>query len=106
MSASIIIDKNSEEIQAAMALALLQLKNAHGLTYEKIGRIIEREKQSVQQYICGNTEMPASCWLKLVATYPELRHRVEYNLDEAEKAFRAKQRSLNLPPPQPEERAA
>jgi hypothetical protein len=89
-----------------MALALLQLKNAHGLTYEKIGRLIEREKQSVQQYICGTTEMPASCWLKLVSTFPELRARVEYNLDEAEKAFRSRQRELNLPMPIPEERAA
>jgi hypothetical protein len=87
-------------------LALLQLKNAHGLTYEKIGRLIEREKQSVQQYICGTTEMPASCWLKLIAAFPELRQRVEYNLDEAEKAFRAKQRELNLPMPEPETRAA
>jgi hypothetical protein len=106
MSASIIIDNDCEAIQAAMALALLQLKNAHDLTYEKIGRLIEREKQSVQQYICGTTEMPASCWLKLVATYPELRHRVEYNLDEAEKAFRARQRELSLPMPEPKERAA
>jgi hypothetical protein len=106
MSASIIIDNDCDAIQAAMALALLQLKNAHGLTYEKIGRLIEREKQSVQQYICGTTEMPASCWLKLVAQWPELRHRVEYNLDEAEKAFRARQRELNLPMPELSTRAA
>lgn len=89
-----------------MALALLQLKSAHDLTYEKIGRLIEREKQSVQQYICGTTEMPASCWLKLVATYPELRERVEYNLDDAERDFRARQRELRLPEPQPDEIAA
>jgi hypothetical protein len=106
VSASIIIDKDCDDIQAAMALALLQLKNAHGLTYEKIGKLIEREKQSVQQYICGNTEMPASCWLKLVDTYPELRARVEYNLDDAEKAFQARQRTLPLTQPAPQEIAA
>jgi hypothetical protein len=106
MSASIIIDNDCEAIQAAMALALLQLKNAHGLTYEKIGKLIEREKQSVQQYICGTTEMPASCWLKLTASWPELRDRVEYNLDEAERAFRARQRELSLPMPEPQTRVA
>lgn len=106
MNASIIIDNDCERIQSAMALALLQLKTAHGLTYEKIGRLIEREKQSVQQYVCGTTEMPASCWLKLVAQWPELRDRVEYNLDEAEKAFWAKQRALPLTTPAPDARAA
>jgi hypothetical protein len=50
--------------------------------------------------------MPATCWLKLVAAYPELDDRLIYNLDEAEKAFRAKQRSLSLPMPAPEEMAA
>jgi hypothetical protein len=100
------MDKELSEIRAAMALALLQLKNANGLTYEKIGEVMKREKQSVQQYICEGTEMPASCWLKAVATWPELRDRVEYNLDEAEKAFRARQRSLPLTQPKPEEQAA
>jgi cyanate lyase len=106
MSASTIIDKDCSEIQAAMAVALLQFKNAHGLTYEKIGKIVEREKQSVAQYICGDTEMPASCWLKLVAKWPELRDRVEHNLDEAEKAFRARQRELKLDVPCQQDMAA
>jgi len=82
-----------------MAISLLQLKNANGLTYEKIGKVIEREKQSVAQYICGNTEMPATCWIKAGAEWPELNARLEHNLDEAEKAFRARQRVLDLDPP-------
>lgn len=96
MSPSIITDKEPFEIQAAMGLSLLQLKTANDLTYEKIGRVIGREKQSVQQYICDTTEMPASCWLKAVAQWPELAARLEHNLDEAEKAFRARQRALDL----------
>jgi cyanate lyase len=106
MSASTITDKNCSEIQTAMAVSLLQLKNAHGLTYDKIGRVIEREKQSVAQYICDTTEMPATCWLKAVAQWPELQDRLIHNLDEAEKAFKARQRSLDLPMPEPEVRAA
>lgn len=106
MSASIILDYDCDAIQAAMAVALLQHKNANGLTYKAIGKAIEREPQSVQQYICSDTEMPATCWLKAVATWPELNDRLEHNLDEAEKAFRARQRELRLDVPRDEELAA
>lgn len=85
-----------------MAVALLQHKNANDLTYKQIGKVIEREAQSVQQYICDTTEMSASCWLKAVAAWPELEARLIHNLDEAEKAFRAKQRALDLEPPKQE----
>jgi cyanate lyase len=106
MSASIITEKECSEIQAAMAVSLLQLKNANGLTYEKIGRVIEREKQSVAQYICDTTDMPASCWLKAVARWPELEARLIHNLDEAEKAFLARQRTLPLIVNEVEDKAA
>jgi hypothetical protein len=107
MSPSIIIDKDCDEIQAAMALSLLQFSRAHPeLTYAKIGKAMEREKQSVGQYINNGTEMPASCWLKLTATWPELNDRFEYNLDEAEKAFRARQRELVLRVPVERDKAA
>lgn len=96
---SIYLDYDCEAIQAAMAVALLHFKNANQLTYKKIAKEIEREPQSVQQYVCTDTEMPMSCWLKLVAKWPEIEDRLIYNLDEAEKAFRAKQRSLALPVP-------
>lgn len=105
MSASIIIEYDCAEIQAAMAVSLLQLKNARGLTYKQIGKVIEREPQSVQQYICDTTEMPASCWLRLTSMWPELSERLTHNLDAAEKAFQG-QRSLPLTRPVPEERAA
>ena len=82
-----------------MAVALLHFKNANQFTYKQIAKGTEREPQSIQQYVCSDTEMPMSCWLKLAAKYPELEDRLIYNLDEAEKAFRAKQRSLALPVP-------
>jgi hypothetical protein len=106
MSASIILEYDCSEIQAAMAVALLRFKNANNLTYKQIGKVIEREPQSVQQYICSDTEMPSSCWIKLVAQWPELQDRLEYNLHAAEKDFLASQRTLNLQPPAPESRAA
>jgi hypothetical protein len=106
MSGSIILEYDCEEIQAAMAVSLLRLKNANNLTYKAIGKIIEREPQSVQQYICSDTEMPATCWLKLVAHWPELQDRLEYNLHAAEKDFLARQQTLSLTMPRPEEMAA
>ena len=89
-----------------MGVALLKLKNAHGLTYQQIGKVIEREKQSVAQYINDDTDMPAACWLKAVAQWPDLADRLEYELDDAEKDFQAHQRKLPLTQPEPETRAA
>lgn len=90
-----------------MALSLLQFHRAHPeITYAKIGKVMERGKQSVEQYINNGTEMPASCWLKLVAEWPEINDRFEYNLDEAEKAFYARQRTLRFEAPVPEVKAA
>ena len=97
MSASIITDKECDEVAAAMAVALLKFSNAHPeLSYAKIGKVCEREKQSIHDYICRKTEMAAPCWIKLTAEWPELQQRFEYEIDEAEKAFRARQRELKL----------
>lgn len=96
MSASIILNYSADKIQAAMAVALLKLKNEHGLSYSAIGAVLGREKQSVQKYICDDTEMPASCWIKAVAEWSDLHDRMTYELDEAEKDFRARQRTMKL----------
>ncbi len=96
MSDSIILDYDGDEIQAAMAVALLHHKNANNLTLKAIGKVIGREPQSVQQYIGSDTEMPASCWMKAVAKWPDLADRLIFNLDEAEKTFRSRQRELRL----------
>jgi hypothetical protein len=107
MSAFIFLKYDCEAIQAAMAAALLNFNAAHDqMTYAKIGKACEREAPSIHAYICEGREMPASCWLKLTAKWPELEDRLIFHLDEAEKAFRAKQRELRLPVPQPEGIAA
>jgi hypothetical protein len=106
MTPAIFLAYDCEAICAATSITLLQHKNVNGLTLAAIGKIIEREHQSVSQYCNGTAEMPMSCWLRLTAKWPELHDRLIYNLDEAEKAFRAKQRSLRLDPPLPETEAA
>jgi hypothetical protein len=56
--------------------------------------------------VCGIHEIPSTVWLKLTAKWPELDERLLYELDGAEKAFRARQRELRLHAPQPETVAA
>jgi hypothetical protein len=107
MNALLFLKYDCEAIQAAMAAALCNFNAAHPeLSYAKIGKQIEREASSVHEYICGGREMPMSCWLKLTAKWPEMEDRLIFHLDESEKAFRAKQRELRLPAPEPEEKAA
>jgi hypothetical protein len=107
MSAAIFLEYDCEQIAAAQSVALLKFNNAHPeLSYAKIGRVCEREHQSISQYANGLHEIPSTCWLKLTAKWPELEDRLLYELDEAEKAFRARQRELRLPVPAPESAAA
>lgn len=107
MSPAIFLAYDCEQIAAAMSVSLLQFKNAHPeLTNAKIGKECEREPQSISQYCSGSAEMSSTVWLKLTARWPELEDRLIYNLDEAEKAFRAKQPELRLYAPQPAEQAA
>lgn len=85
------------EIQAAMGLALLRLKNAHRLHLDDIAHVMGlSSKQSASNYISGTTMMTATCWLKATARWPELHDMMIAELDEAEKAAAAKQRTLKL----------
>lgn len=85
------------EIQAAMALALLRMKNAHRLDLDDIAHVMGvNSNQSVSNYISGTTKMTAVCWLKVTARWPELHDMMLAELDEAEKAAAARQRTLKL----------
>lgn len=106
MSASIYLEYDCEAISAAMSVSLLQHKNVNQLTLAQIGKECEREAQSISQYCGGTAEISSTVWLKLTAKWPELEDRLIFNLDEAEKAFRAKQRELRLDGPVPESVAA
>lgn len=89
-------NKLPSEIQAAMGVALLRLKNAHKLTLEDIGRVMGRSKESVSQYISDPTEMAATCWIFATSRWPELNDLMLAELDEAEKAAAARQRAFKL----------
>lgn len=106
MSGPIILGKPKRSVLGGIGAALLQIKIAHKLTLDEMAEAIGRSDEMLAQYISGEAEMGVTAWLRATEAWPELAERVTYQLDEAEKAFRAKQRSLRLDAPMPEEKAA
>lgn len=107
MSAPIILGENKQDTLRAIGSALLQTKNANRLTLDTMAETMRRSDEAVAQYIAGEAEMGVTAWLRAVKAWPDLEDRLAYHLmDEDEKAFRAKQRSLALPMPKPQEMAA
>jgi cyanate lyase len=107
MSAPIILGESKRDTLRAIGAALLQTKNANKLTLDEMAETMRRSDEAVAQYIAGESEMGVTAWLRAVKAWPDIEDRLSYHLmDEDEKAFRAKQRSLNLPPPSPESEAA
>ncbi len=100
-SSTILESALPSEIQAAMGLALLRLKNGGNragkrLTLDDIGSVMGRSRESVSQYISEPTEMAATCWLLATARWPELQDLMLAELDVAEKEAAARQRAFKL----------
>jgi len=107
MSAPTILGESKRDLLARVGAALLQTKNANGLTLDVMAEIMLRSDEAIAQYIAGEAEMGVTAWLRAIKAWPDLEDRLSFHLmDEAEKAFRARQRSLNLPQPAPETEAA
>lgn len=106
MTAPIILGKPKREVLAAIGLALSQIKIARRLTIDEMAERVGRSDEMMAQYLAGEAEMGVTAWLRATSEWPDLPDRAAYNLDEAEKAFRARQRELRLPDPPPETRAA
>ena len=107
MSSPTILGIPKRDTLRAIGSALLQTKNANKLTLDEMAETMARSDEAIAQYIAGESEMGVTAWLRAVKAWPDLEDRLAYHLmEEDEKAFRAKQRSLTLPLPAPEERAA
>lgn len=104
MSASIILGRSREHILADVGVALLQVKNARGLTLEEMGAELRRTRESVAQYIAGEAEMGFITWERAREAWPELAERISETA--TERALRAKQRALDLELPIKREKAA
>ena len=99
MTAPTILGEKKDML-ARVGAALLQTKVANKLTLDAMSETMLRSDEAVAQYIAGEAEMGITAWLRAVKAWPDLEDRLSYHLmDEDEKAFRAAQRSLNLPPP-------
>lgn len=107
MTAPTILGDSKRDLLARIGAALLQTKNANRLTLDGMAEVMLRSDEAIAQYIAGEAEMGVTAWLRACKAWPDLEDRLAYHLmDEDEKAFRAKQRSLNLPTPAPETEAA
>ncbi len=94
----IILGITKREALSRIGSALLQTKNANKLTLDGMAETMGRSDEAVAQYIAGESEMGVTAWLRATKAWPDLEERLSYHLmDEDEKAFRAKQRSLTLP---------
>jgi hypothetical protein len=104
MSASIILGRSRDAVVADAGTALLQVKNARGLTLEEMGAQIHRTRESVAQYIAGEAEMGFVTWERVKDAWPEIAERMAETA--AERALRSKQRALDLELPTRREKAA
>ena len=104
MSASIILGRSRDAVVADAGTALLQIKNARGLTLEEMGAEIRRTRESVAQYIAGEAEMGFTTWERAKEAWPELKERMAETA--AERALRGRQRALDLDCPAKRAQAA
>lgn len=92
------------EFLGAAGTALLQVKNARGLTLSDMAFVMRRSDDMVARYIAGETEMGFTTWSLALEAWPELAERLTESA--AERALRAKQRLLDLDLPRQRERDA
>jgi transcriptional regulator with XRE-family HTH domain len=104
MTAPIILGIPKRQMLGNAGTALLQVKNARGLTLSEMAEVMGRSDEAVAQYIAGEAEMGFTAWMRANDAWPELVERL--NETAAERALRAKQRALDLDPPRRQDKAA
>jgi hypothetical protein len=92
------------DILAAAGTALLQVKNARGLTLQEMAFVMRRSDDQVARYIAGDSEMGFITWSLAVEEWPELEERLKESA--AERELRRRQRALDLEPPAKRKEAA
>lgn len=86
-----------DDILGPVGTALLQIKNARGLTLQDMAYVMGRGDDMVAKYIAGDSEMGFVAWNRALHAWPELAERIEESA--AERAARARQRALDLDMP-------
>lgn len=105
MSAPLIFGKSKVSVLQDVGTALLQVKNARGLTLDDMRAVFGlKADDMVAKYIAGEAEMGFYAWLRANAEWPELGELIEETA--TERAMRARQRALELDLPTRREKAA
>lgn len=96
-SSPTILGKRIDDIQSDVGTALLLVKNRRGLRLIEMAGVMGKSEDTVAKYITGEYEMGFIAWERAKDAWPELVQIIEETA--AERAFRAKQRALDLDPP-------
>ena len=93
-SAPQISGRTRDDILTDIGTALLQIKNTRGLNLSNMADKLGRSDDQLARYIAGDMEMGVVAWLRANDEWPELADRIAETA--AERAFRARQRALDL----------
>lgn len=97
-------NRPQNQVLADIGTALLQVKNARGLTLNDLAYSLGKGDDMVAKYIAGEAEMGVLAWMRASEAFPELIERLEETA--ADRALRARQRPLDLEMPTRREKAA
>lgn len=103
-SAPQIFGIHQGDLLAATGTALLQVKNARGLTLPEMAYVMGRSDDQVARYIAGDSEMGFIAWNRACDAWPELAERM--NETATERDMRRRQRVLDLEQPAKRSQAA
>jgi cyanate lyase len=92
-----IRNRPQAEVLGDLGTALLQVKNARGLTLNDMAYALGRSDDQVAKYIAGEAEMGFIVWMRALDAYPEIEDRLSESA--TERALRSKQRPLDLDTP-------
>lgn len=90
----LIAGKSTTSVVEDIGTALLQVKNARGLRLADMAEALRKSDDQVAKYIAGESEMGVVAWMRACEEYPELADRLSETA--AERALKAKQRTLDL----------
>ena len=100
-----IFGKPRQDLLDDIGYALQQVKRSRGLTSDDMRVVFGlKEPDMVAKYIAGDNAMSVVSWLRALEAWPELPELVTES--DNERALKGRQRSLTLPMPEPQEKAA
>jgi cyanate lyase len=104
MSTPTIFGVPQTQLLGDLGTALLQIKNARGLTLNDMAQILGRIDDQVAKYIAGEAEMGVLSYRRALEAWPELASLIAETA--ADRAAKTAQRPLDIDLPTRRNRAA